>query len=110
MTDSIWHSEAELRSPEPRWVGAVPVAIVGGGIAGVAVGYWLARDHGIEASIYERGRLAEGASGRAAGFLLIGPADYYDAAVERWGRDLARSIWRFSAENRALLSERMATI
>lgn len=100
--DSIWQKELPPSPEIARPAGTTPVAIVGGGIAGVAVAYWLARDHGILATLCEQGRVAGGASGRNAGFLVTGPADTYDAAIGRWGARVARDVWRFSEANRAL--------
>lgn len=100
--DSVWDSERAAPPPPASWGAAVPVAVIGGGIAGLAVAYWLARA-AVEVALFERERVAAGASGRNAGFLLTGPADYYAAAIERWGADTARAVWRFSEENRGLL-------
>ncbi|MEO5954048.1 MAG: FAD-binding oxidoreductase [Chloroflexia bacterium] len=47
------------------------VAIVGGGIMGVSVAYWLARS-GIPAVLLEARDLASGATGRNAGLMLAG--------------------------------------
>jgi gamma-glutamylputrescine oxidase len=80
----------------------VPVLVVGGGITGVSV---LAELHrrGITGVLVERDRLAAGASGHNAGFVLRGVAANYSAAVRRYGRSLAGEIWDFTAESAALL-------
>ena len=77
------------------------VAIVGGGIAGLATAYAIAREGGA-AVVLERGELAEGASGRNAGFVLGGVAENYVAACARYGPDRATRIFRFTFANRVL--------
>ena len=89
MTASPWqrplgHTEAD-------------VAIVGGGIIGAATAYAL-RDAGLRVVLLEAERLAHGASGRNAGFLLLGTHADYASAVDAHGRDAARRIWAFTAE------------
>jgi gamma-glutamylputrescine oxidase len=54
--------------------------------------------------LVERERLAAGASGRNAGFLLAGVAACYAEAVRRFGRERARSIWAFTAETHDMLA------
>lgn len=66
--------------------------------------HWLAQ-RGVPAVLLERERLAAGASGRNAGFLLMGVAANYAMAVRTYGRDVAREVWHFTAENHALLAE-----
>ena len=66
--------------------------------------HWLAQ-RGVPAVLLERERLAAGASGRNAGFLLMGVAANYAMAVRTYGRDVARDVWHFTAENHALLAE-----
>jgi len=77
------------------------VLIVGGGISGVSALHWL-RSRGLDAALVERDHLAAGASGRNAGFLLGGVAENYALAVERYGREVAREVWRFTALNHRL--------
>lgn len=47
----------------------------------------------------ERGALACGASTRNAGFLMRGAACHYAEAIELYGRERARALWRFTEEN-----------
>ena len=79
------------------------VVIVGGGVTGVAV-LGALRARGVDAILVERDRLAAGASGRNAGFLLAGVAENYARAVVRYGRSTAVQVWRFSLENHALIT------
>ena len=69
-----------------------PVAIVGGGAIGLAIGWRLAQ-HGVPVAIYERGEAGHGASWAAAGMLAAGvetePGETALAALNR--RSLA--LW-----------------
>ncbi|MBJ7613436.1 MAG: hypothetical protein DLM67_16595 [Candidatus Nephthysia bennettiae] len=92
--------------PPGRWPGRLPeradVLVIGGGITGVSLQHWLRGR--ADAVLVERDRVASGASGRNAGFLLAGVASCYAAAVRTFGRQRARSIWGFTAETHELLA------
>ena len=45
------------------------VVIAGGGVIGCATAYYLAKEHGIGATIVDRKSIAAAASGNAGGFL-----------------------------------------
>jgi gamma-glutamylputrescine oxidase len=83
------------------------VAVIGGGIFGTAICYWLARS-GVSPILLERTMLAYGASGRNTGFVPIGPAEPYPAAIERFGRATTQHILAVTLENRALLRQIIA--
>lgn len=102
---SLWldGAAATLRRPLERDL-TVDVAIVGGGIAGIATAYALARD-GANVAVLERGELAEGASGRNAGFVLGGVAANYVAACRQYGAERATRVFRFTFANRALFRD-----
>ncbi len=72
--------------------------VVGGGITGVSLLHHFAH-RGIDAVLVERDRLASGASGRNAGFLLAGVAENYAEAVRIYGRSQTREIWALTVEN-----------
>ncbi len=99
---SLWLDGAPVtpRAPLDADI-TVDVAIVGGGIAGIATAYALARDGG-SVAVLERGELAEGASGRNAGFILGGVAESYVAACARYGPERATRVFRFTYANRVL--------
>ena len=82
----------------------VEVLVVGGGITGVSLLRRLG-ERGVKAALVERSRLAFGASGRNAGFLLEGTAANYAEAVRLHGRTVAREVWQFTAENHRHLAE-----
>jgi gamma-glutamylputrescine oxidase len=56
----------------------------------------------------ERTRLAFGASGRNAGFLLEGTAANYAEAIRLHGPGLAGEVWAYTAENHRRLAEALA--
>ncbi len=77
------------------------IAVVGGGAVGVTAARELAAD-GAAVTLFERGPLADGSSGRAAGICYDAVADRIDAAVAGAAMDRFRSLaaeTRFSFTN-----------
>ncbi len=97
---SLWQHQNRASSAE------YDVAVVGGGIAGCSTAFWL---KSIEPSarvvLLEKDTVANGATGRNAGFLLQGSSTAYSIDVERYGRDVARRLWQATLENRNLIGE-----
>lgn len=92
------------RDPRSHWWAAPPppfptleaemdadVLILGGGVAGVTLGYTLA-EQGSVVALLEAGEVAGSASGRNAGFLMVASADPYRDEIEFWGRPTARAV------------------
>jgi glycine/D-amino acid oxidase-like deaminating enzyme len=102
VSASLWLDDPY--APRPPLEGSVTadVAVVGGGITGVAAAYFLA-GRGCKVALVERADVASGATGRNAGFLLAGIASTYSIAVKNHGRERARALWRISLENHALV-------
>jgi glycine/D-amino acid oxidase-like deaminating enzyme len=87
-----WQSDRVApRAPLSGEVSA-EVAIVGGGIGGLATAWHLA-DRGIRSTIVEGRTVASGASGRNGGFLIAGAAPMYNDARALFGDDIARRIY-----------------
>jgi glycine/D-amino acid oxidase-like deaminating enzyme len=95
------------RQPETPLPLRADIVVVGGGITGVSLAHWLGRG-GADVLLLERSRLAAGASGRNAGFVLAGVASNYAEAVEKYGRSMAAEIWSFTLENHDRLGEALA--
>ncbi|MEM6784733.1 MAG: FAD-binding oxidoreductase [Bacteroidota bacterium] len=103
-TTSSWQANVPAAASSAPLPPSVDVAVVGGGVAGCAVAYWL-RQHApqLRVALVERGALASGASGRNAGFLLQGTAADVVQAVEDYGEETARRVWAFTQANQRLV-------
>ncbi len=89
MTVSIW--QAEDNQP----VREVDFLIIGAGLAGTAAAYFAAQA-GRSVVITEMRDVALGASSRNAGFMITGPDTYYHRAIELYGHDNTRELWKLS--------------
>ena len=83
------------RPSYPKFSGTleIPIAIVGGGIAGCATAYALAAA-GQRVAIFEADRVAGGATAQAAGLLLASPGTDYLVLEKAHGRKVARALWQ----------------
>jgi len=89
MTVSVWQAEGS----EP--IRDVDVLVVGAGLVGLAAAYFF-RQAGRSVTITDTLDIALGASSRNAGFMITGPDTYYHHAIERWGHDVTREVWKIS--------------
>jgi glycine/D-amino acid oxidase-like deaminating enzyme len=80
------------------------VAILGGGIAGIATALHLAAA-GIDVTVLERQAVASRASGRNDGQLLLGLGEHYHRIHGQFGAARAALLWSFLARNHLLLRE-----
>jgi gamma-glutamylputrescine oxidase len=109
MTISYWHIKNESlrrkRDPEPHYDRSCDIAVIGGGLMGIAVAYFL-RSFGCEKVIVlEKEFVGYGASGRNAGFLLAGMAESYSRLVVGMGHDSAKSLMQATMENHDLIAQ-----
>lgn len=95
MTVSVW--QADGKQP----VREVDVLIVGAGIVGTA-GAMFVKQHGREPVITETRDVAQGASGRNAGFMITGLDAYYHHAITRYGHPVVREIYALSQRTHAI--------
>lgn len=102
VSPSLWLDEPGATRPPLEGTVTADVAILGGGITGVAAAYFLA-GRGCKVALVEQGAVCSGASGRNAGFLLAGIAHCYSVAVKAHGRERAKLLWKLSLENHDLL-------
>jgi len=94
-------------APElPRLEGTieVDVCVVGLGGSGLACVRELVR-LGARVAGVEAGRVGGGAAGRNGGFLLAGLAPFYHEAVERYGGEAARTLYRLTLEELDYIEE-----
>jgi glycine/D-amino acid oxidase-like deaminating enzyme len=89
---SYW-LDRDPRPSRPALAGAerAEVGIVGGGVAGTFVALLLA-EAGVSTVLLEADRLARGASGRNAGFLLADGAETFAEIARDRGRDVAVAL------------------
>ena len=89
----------------PRPPAEADAVVVGGGVTGLSIAWWLGRlaPAGYRVTLVEAGHLAGRASGRNAGFLLTGTAQPFVSAAAAHGRAAALALWHRSRENRELV-------
>jgi len=99
---SLWLEGTQRAYPRLDGDVAADVAVVGGGIAGIATAYFLAKA-GARPVVLEARGVAEAASGRNAGFLLAGVAENCVAASRRYGAENALRIWKLTRHTQELV-------
>ncbi len=105
---SLWLAESAPLANATDMPERCDVAIVGGGIAGIATALHLA-ERGIEVVVLEQRSVAARASGRNDGQLLLGLGEHYHRIHGQFGADKARLLWDFLRDNHAALRTAIAT-
>jgi len=101
MTVSIWQRDLATKQKHHY-----DVCILGAGIAGAAVAWWLHRlAPELKVCIVEKHAVGSGASGRNAGMVLAGLASHYDEMVRVYGRDAAIELWQATLDHRRHLDD-----
>lgn len=99
MSTSFWLD----RTPEQK-TRAFDVIIVGAGVSGYSMAYWLNKeDPALKVAILEKNRMSFGATGRNAGFITCGSVEHFNRLVDTHGEAQATEIWNFSETNLELL-------
>lgn len=98
-----WGLPSSLWLHRPSKPEELDTVVVGGGIVGLSVAWWLAHEHGIRSTLLEAEHIAGKASGRNAGFLLTGSAEPFVRVAQAHGTERALEFWETSRENRVLL-------
>ena len=81
--------------------------MIGGGITGVSLAYWLGI-LGIDALVVEQRGLAGGATGRNGGHISPGTGERFSESCKRYGAAVARAIWDFSHRCTAAIADFVA--
>jgi glycine/D-amino acid oxidase-like deaminating enzyme len=106
---SLWLAESAPFANAATLPAATDVAIVGGGIAGIATALHLAA-RGIDVTVLEQGTVASRASGRNDGQLLLGLGEHYHRIHGQFGGEKARLLWDFLRDNHAALRAAIAEL
>lgn len=103
MTHSLW------QKPIIPWpTKKVQVAIIGAGITGLSVAYWLKEffpEHSV--LVFDQGGIGQGASGRNAGFVTAGSVAYLQGLVRKDGAEMAAAYWQQKTAGLALMREHL---
>lgn len=91
--ESIWKSGAPdtLRYPGLSSDVEAEVAIIGGGITGLSVGFFLARQ-GIKVSVLEATYVGSGTTGSSTGNLYIAIDEMYHEVISKYDLETARLL------------------
>jgi glycine/D-amino acid oxidase-like deaminating enzyme len=105
--DSFWTSETnseEWPSHEAVAPLSADIVIVGGGIMGTALSYWLTKEN-IRVVVVDESARPTGASVKNAGIVGVGPITDYFATVRQLGREAAQGLTQLSILNQSLLRD-----
>jgi glycine/D-amino acid oxidase-like deaminating enzyme len=103
MTQSPWQKPIAASAP---W--ECDVAIVGGGLAGLSLAYWLTqKSPRTRITVIEAESIGAGASGRNAGFNTAGSTFYLAQLVQKYGATEAAAYWDFKQDSLRLMREHL---
>ena len=106
-----WLTDPQLHPPSYPTLTTdlkVDVVIVGAGLCGASTAWHLSQA-GLRVALVEARDIANGATGRNAGFILQGTAERYNRAIVQMGRDRAQQIHQLSIENHRQIREWVET-
>ncbi|GCE18642.1 NAD(P)/FAD-dependent oxidoreductase [Dictyobacter kobayashii] len=104
MTTSYWQNTIPAVPLSTDLPSTIDVAVIGGGITGASICYWLARE-GISTALLEKNALAYGATGRNGGFVIAGPSELYQNSIASLGHESAKMILDLTCKSQQLLKE-----
>jgi glycine/D-amino acid oxidase-like deaminating enzyme len=104
---SLWQQQSAPFGAAVPLPERADVAIIGGGIAGIATALHLAQQ-GIDVVVLEQRTVAARASGRNDGQLLLGLGEHYHRIHGQFGAEKARLLWDFLRDNHDALREALA--
>lgn len=103
VTTSIWQNTSV-----PALASKVDVVIVGAGITGLSVAYWLKELRPkLKITIVDGVDVGAGASGKNAGFVTAGSLAYLAGLIRREGKESALSYWEEKQKNLSLMKEKL---
>lgn len=81
-------------NPRPALTGNIDtdVVVIGGGITGVCIAYYCAKQ-GFKTTLIEKHELASGSAGKNGGMIVEGFTMDFVTAVESYGLDVAKEAW-----------------
>lgn len=93
MSNSLWIATANQNKPYPPLTTDLTcdVCIIGGGLAGLANAYFLAKE-GKSVVVLEKDQLLQGATGNSTGKLTIQQDVYYSKLVQQFGNESAKTF------------------
>ncbi len=106
MTRSYWQikNESPGQKPRPDISVSCDIAVIGGGLLGIATAYFL-RSFGCDSVIVlEKEFIGYGASGRNAGFIISGLAEPYSRLIVGMGNEWARLLMTSTLQNHDLIA------
>lgn len=104
---SPWLNQLERIRPIAEFSGHkdTDIAIVGGGIAGIATAYYILKNTNFNVTLIEAYKIAHGASGHNGGFLASYFERSFTSLVEEFGLDLAANAQREMDSSWSLLDD-----